>query len=240
MSKKNSKFPLVGVIISLVFAFLITFLITNDIFGEQKNPRELYRVYLKGESIGLIESKSELYNYINRMQQPLKEKYHVDTVYISNDISVVKDVAYNENITSINNIYDIINEKSSFTIKGYTVTIDKTNTTDYVDDAQVESDEKDDNNEPKILFLNILDKTMFENALKKTILSVVTEEEYKNFVNGTQKNIVTTGEVIEDLYIRDVITIKEAYLPVNEKIYTSEEELIDHLIYYLDVILVHS
>ncbi|MBQ8472547.1 MAG: peptidoglycan DD-metalloendopeptidase family protein [Bacilli bacterium] len=231
MSKKNNNFPIVGVIISLVVAFVITFLGTNDVFGEQKIPMESYRVYLKGESIGLIKSESELYDYINKMQQSLKEKYNVDNVYIPNDINVVKDVTYEENLTTISNIYNIINEKSPFTIKGYMVTIDKTNTTNYVDDAQVESDEKDDSNEPKILFLNILDKEMFENAVKKTILSFVTEEEYENFINETQKSIVTTGEIIEDLYVEDVVTIKEAYLPVNEKIYTSEEELTAHLLF---------
>lgn len=231
MSKKNSKFPLVGVIISLVFAFIITFFLPNEVLSDTKIPMESYRVYLKGESIGLIKSESELYDYINKMQQSLKEKYNVDTVYIPNDINVVKDVTYEENLTTISNIYNIINEKSPFTIKGYMVTIDKTNTTNYVDDAQVESDEKDDSNEPKILFLNILDKEMFENAVKKTILSFVTEEEYENFINETQKSIVTTGEIIEDLYVEDVVTIKEAYLPVNEKIYTSEEELTAHLLF---------
>lgn len=48
-------------------------------------------------------------------------------------------------------------------------------------DAQVESDEKPDEDEPKIININILDKEMFENAVLKTILSFVSEEEYENF-----------------------------------------------------------
>ena len=70
-------------------------------------------------------------------------------------------------ISSINSIYEIINEKSPFTIKGYIATIDKTNTTEYVDDVQVESEEKEENDEPKIININILDKKMFEEATKK-------------------------------------------------------------------------
>ena len=55
------------------------------------------------------------------------DKYKVDNVYIPNDINVSRDVTYEENLTSVSNIYNIINEKEPFTIKGYRVLIDKTN-----------------------------------------------------------------------------------------------------------------
>lgn len=228
---KKGKTSIIGIIISLVLSIIITYFETKDILSISKMPIEAYRVYLKGESIGLIRSEDELNEYINKMQQSIKDKYNVSKVYIPNDINVSKDITYEENLMTVSNIYNIINEKSPFTIKGYTVTIDKTNTTEYVDDAQVESDEKEDDNEPKIINLNILDKDMFENSVKKTILSFVTEEEYENFINETQESIVTTGEIIEDLYIEDVITIKEAYVSINEKIYTTPEELTAYLLF---------
>ena len=231
MENKKTKFPVIGTIIAVVLSALITFFTTNDVFSATKNPIEAYRVYLKGESLGLIESDEELYDYINEMQQSLKEEYNVSNVYIPNDINVVKDITYEENIITVEEIYNLINEESPFTIKGYVVTIDKTNTTDYVDDAQVESDEKPDEDEPKIININILDKEMFENAVLKTILSFVSEEEYENFVNETQTPITSTGELIEDLYIEDEVTIKEAYIPVNEKIYTEESELTSYLLF---------
>ena len=231
MENNKTKFPVIGTIIAVVLSALITFFTTNDVFSATKNPIEAYRVYLKGESLGLIESDEELYDYINEMQQSLKEEYNVSNVYIPNDINVVKDITYEENIITVEEIYNLINEESPFTIKGYVVTIDKTNTTDYVDDAQVESDEKPDEDEPKIININILDKEMFENAVLKTILSFVSEEEYENFVNETQTPITSTGELIEDLYIEDEVTIKEAYIPVNEKIYTEESELTSYLLF---------
>lgn len=227
-SKKN---PILGIVISIILSLAIIILTTNNVFGNTKTPIESYRVYLKGESIGLIKSDEELYAYINKKQQSVKDKYNVENVYIPNDINVVRDVTYEDNILSVANIYNIINEKSPFTIKGYTVIIDKTNTTEYVDDAQVESDEKDDSNEPKIVYLNILDKNLLESSVKKVILSFVTEEEYENFINETQTIITETGEVIENLYIEDKISIKEAYIPINEKIYTTEEELTAYLLF---------
>ena len=48
-----------------------------------------YRVYLEGKPIGLIKSNDELNKYINIQQEKLKQKYHVDTIYIPNDINIV-------------------------------------------------------------------------------------------------------------------------------------------------------
>ena len=232
MNKKTNKNSIIGIIVAFVLALLITFFTTNDVFGNKKIPTESYRVYLKGESIGLIKNDQELYDYINDKQQNIKEKYGVDQVYVPNDINVVKDITYEDNLSSVSSIYNIINEKSPFTIKGYVVTIDKTNTTIYIDETKYEDDEEVDlENEVKFVYINILDKEMFESAVKKTILSFVTEKEYENFVNETQSPIIDTGEIIENLYIEDVVTIKEAYLPIDEKIYVTEDDLTSYLLF---------
>ena len=228
-TNKKAKFPILGVIISFIFAFALTFLGTNDVLGEAKIPVEAYRVYLKGESIGLIKSESELYDYINKMQQAIKDKYNVSKVYIPNDIKVIKDITYDDKIISISEIYNIINQKSPFTIKGYIATIDKTKTTEYLNEDEESTSEKE-----KIIKINLLDDDLLYNATKKVVLSFVSEEEYDNFVNETQSAIVDTGEIIEDLYIEDVVTTKEAYIPVNEKIYTNEEELTSYLLFGKD------
>lgn len=228
MNKKEN--PILGVIIAIIISFVITFLGTNDVFGNTKTPIEAYRVYLKGETLGLIKSEEELNNYINQKQQSIKEKYNVNQVYIPNDIKVVKDITYSNNLMTVDNIYNLINKQSPFTIKGYVVTIDKTNTTEYVDDAQVESDEKKQEDE-KIIYVNILDKNLFEDSVMKTILSFISQEEYETFVNQEQKNLTGPGELIEDLYIEDIVTIKEAYIPINEKIYTTSEELTRYLLF---------
>ena len=59
-NKKNNQIPVLGVVISLVLSLAITFLKTNDVFKDTKNPIEAYRVYLKGESLGLKK------NYTNK------------------------------------------------------------------------------------------------------------------------------------------------------------------------------
>lgn len=227
---KNNSFTVIGIIIALIFGVLITFFKTNDVFSKSNIPIEAYRVYLKGESIGLIKSDKELYSYINKMQKELMNKYKVDNVYIPNDINVEKDVTYESNLTTVSNIYNIINEKEPFTIKGYRVLIDKTNATEYGHgDESVNVEQKQDTE--KKTYINILDKEIFNTSAKKVVLSFVSEEDFNDYENEIKKTIIDTGESIENLYIDAKITFTDAYLPVNEKIYTTEDELTEYLLF---------
>lgn len=229
MSKKN----VLSVIIALILSLGITILTNSEDIFKNKIPTESYRVYLKGELIGLIKSEDELNNYINDKQQNLKEKYGVDKVYIPNDINVVKDITYENNLTSVSSVYNTISEKSPFTIKGYVFTIDKTKSTDYTEGTDEDPNATVEDKE-KIIKINVLDKELFKNSVMKTVFSFITEEEYENVINETQNAIIDTGEIIEALYIEDYITSKEAYIPVNEKIYTNEEELTQVLLFGSD------
>lgn len=230
----NKGKTILGVSISLILSITITFLTNKNNIFKTQIPTESYQVYLKGEPIGLIKSDTELYDYINEKQQDLKEKYNVNQVYVPNDIKVIKDVTYENNIMSVQSIYNEINEKTPFTIKGYVFTIDRTNSTEQIYDTYEEGMEPEKDEKAKIVKINVLDKELFKNAVTKTVFSFVTEEEYENFINDTQKNIIDTGEIIEALYIEDKITSKEAYIPVNEKIYTNEEELTQFLLFGSD------
>lgn len=225
---KNKKTNILGIIFSIIISLVLVFFKTNDVFGNTKTPVEAYRVYLKGELIGLINSEDELYDYINEKQQSIKEKYNVENVYIPNDIEVVKDITYEDKVISISNIYNIINEKSPFTIKGYIVDIDKSKNETYVDETIDATEEVE---EETIININILDKELFKTAVKKVILSFITEDEYNNYINETQESIIDIGELIENLYHEETITFKEAYISVNEKIYTTEEELTNYLLF---------
>lgn len=226
-NKKKSKTPVLGIIISIVLSIAFTFLKTNNVLSKTKIPTEAYKVYLEGEVIGLIKSDKELYDYINKMQDELMKKYKVDNVYVPNNIQVEKDVTYEDNLTTISGIYNIINEKSPFTIKGYKVLIDKTNSTKY----ENETNELSTNDEEKQVYINVLDKEIFKEAEKKVILSFVSEEEFIDYENDIKKTVIDTGEAIENLYVDAMITFTDAYLPVNEKIYTTEEELTQYLLF---------
>ena len=189
-------------------------------------PQEGYRVYLEGKSIGLIKSKDELNEYINVQQEKLKSKYNVDTVYIPNNIDIVKEITYDDNFDNISNIYNMMNTISPFTIKGYQITIDRTNSTQY------KNDDNEEDTKPKIIKINVLDKEIFNKAIEEVILSFVDQEQYDSFKAKTTTELTgAVGELIENIYIEDDITIKETNVPVNETIYMDSDEITQYLIF---------
>ena len=221
MKGKNIIFLIIAAIIS---GILVT--VVKNYNDTSKTPVEGYRVYLEGKAIGLIKSKDELNEYINKQQEKIKEKYHVDNVYIPNEIDIVKEVTYEKNFDTIEHIYNMIDTISPFTIKGYLVTIDRTNSTEY------KNDDNDEQNKPKITKLYILDKEILNESIEDVILSFIDKEQYEAFKDKETLELKGgTGELIENLFVEDKITIKEANVPVNEEIYLSSETLTKYLIF---------
>ena len=113
----------------IIFLTVLAALISGSIVflgftpKENTTPREVYRVYLAGESIGLIESKDELEKYIDQEQSHLKEEYKVDKVYAPKDLDIVSEYTYDTKISSAEEIYNKIKDLSPFTISGYRFTI---------------------------------------------------------------------------------------------------------------------
>ena len=191
-----------------------------------ESPRQLYNIYLAGKSIGIIESKEALENYIDEKQQELKNKYHVDKVYAPNDLDIVKEITYDNKISTVEEIYkkiENIKGASSFTIDGYKIYIkgiEKKNedgTTTTTDDVT----------------LYVLDKDIFTNSVTKTITAFIDKDTYEAYLNDTQNKIEgnDTGTIIENLYIQNTITIKKDRIPAGDKIYETEEELSKFLLF---------
>ena len=100
MSKKTLLLTLIAAILSAVMVYMgsnsATCAKLLGINTINTTPKQLYRVYLGGESIGLIKSIDELETFIDEKQTELKAKYNVDKVYVPNDLDVVQDITYNE------------------------------------------------------------------------------------------------------------------------------------------------
>ena len=61
----------------ILIVFFSYFFVVGFTVGKLE-PKEVYRVYISGKPIGLIESKEKLENYIDQEQQSIKRKYGVD------------------------------------------------------------------------------------------------------------------------------------------------------------------
>ena len=216
MNFKNFLIIIIALLISIVLIF-----ITPP--QEEKNPNKVYRVYLAGKSIGLIKDKDSLNTYIDKEQQVLKDKYQADKVYAPEDLKVVKDITYNEKISTTQEIYNKIKDIEPFTIKGYEITIKGIDTTN-------EQGEKVKGVDQKIY---VLDKQVFEDAMDRTIRSFVNSDSYDKYLNNKQAAIEPgkTGTIIENVYIENKIIVKETNIPSDATIYENSDDLSKYLLF---------
>ncbi len=185
------------------------------------NPKTVYRVYLKGKSIGIIESKQSFEEYIDKKQEEIKKKYNVEKVYVPSDLDIEKEITFETNIKTNKEIYDEIKDISPFTINGYIIKIKGLDTTD-AEGNKVKG---------KTQTLYVLNKEIFTNSIEKTVKSFIDPVDYENFANDSQKAIEDTGKYIENIYIKNKITIKKSRIPVDKTIYQTEEELSKYLLF---------
>lgn len=212
MSKKFKVIAIITLILSVFLTVGFTFKI--------KAPKTVYRVYLKGKSLGIIQSKKALENYIDEKQKEIKEEYGVDKVYAPEDIDIVKEITFNEDVTSVKKIYNKIEGTSPFTISGYKISI-----------KGVESTEGHETVKSENKTIYVIEKDTFVDAIDNTVKSFIEEEDYNNFANDTQVPIEDTGKIVEKIYLENKVTIKKQNIPVDEKIYQDKVELSQYLIF---------
>ena len=214
MTQKKLK-----VLMILILLFSASF--TAGFSIKMKTPSTVYRVYLKGKSIGIIKSKKELEKYIDTKQNEIKKEYGVDKVYVPEDLDIVKEITFNDNIVSVKKIYNKIKDISPFSIKGYKITIRGVEKTD--------AEGKKIQEKNKIVY--VLEKETFVSAVDSTVKSFIPTSEYESFANETQTEIEDTGKIIEKIYLENKITIKKQNIPVNEKIYKDKASLSQYLLF---------
>ena len=183
---------------------------TDQVFAPANTK---YQVYLGGEKIGLIDNEDDLYQLIDESQTSIKEEYDVTNVYPPTDLKIIATNTFNSNSDSISDVYNKIEEVDDFTVLGYVIT--------------VKGEEHD-------YSLNVLDLEVFENATKRVVNAFLEADEYENYINNAQEEIVDTGRIIERMYFDEEIKVREAYISVNEKIYTDETELTQFLLFGSD------
>lgn len=207
---KIKGFILSILITLLIGAFLAMGYMTEESFAM---PESIYQVYLDGEKIGLVESKEDLYALINKEQKEIKKEFNVDQVYPPKGFKIIRQTTYEEELNSVEEVYESIKEKKEFTIKGYSITIK----------GSLEGVE------PQYVY--VIDETIFEEALANVVVTFIGEERYKQYLTSSQPAVTTTGMIIEDMYFDETITIKKSYISVGETIYTDVNELTKYLLF---------
>lgn len=211
---------IITIAIALIISLVIIIIVPKE---EILSPKNVYRVYLAGKSVGLIDNKDSLDEYIDKEQQNLKNKYNADKVYAPEDLEIVKDITYNNNISTTEEIYNKIKDIEPFTIRGYEITIEGIDTTN----------EQGEKVEGKDQTIYVLDKKVFEEAMDNTIRSFVDSDSYDKYLNNEQKEIESgdTGTIIENIYIENKVTVKETNIPSDETIYENVDDLSKYLLF---------
>lgn len=207
MSKKS-------IIVTFLCSLIVIVLIVIDRMYklDYSKADTAYLVYLNGENLGLIKDDQELYDLINKEQDEIKNTYNVENVYPPTGFELVEVNTFNNNYLAVDDVYDTIETIDNFTIKGYVITI------------------KSKDEEKKNLVINVLNKDIFTKAINNFVLSFIDEAELNRYLDG-DVTIEDVGSVISKMYFNEVITIKEGYISVHDKIYTDVESLSQFLLF---------
>ncbi|MBP3920261.1 MAG: peptidoglycan DD-metalloendopeptidase family protein [Bacilli bacterium] len=190
--------------------------------ANEQEPKTYYKVYLDGNLIGTINNKEKLEKYIDKQNESYKKQYNINTIYAPNGLDIKADVLYDNNVDKIEDIYDKIQDEKPFTIKGYQYTITSSYETN---EGENETSSKDK------IKIYVLDKKTFTDSIDTFIKTYAGDKAYESYKTNTQKEIETTGTIIDKVYIKNNITVKEVNIPVTDKIYTDVEELSSYLLF---------
>ena len=216
----NTFNKIIGIAITIFISVFVFFMGVKA--KDEANPLNLFSVYLNGEKIGLIEDKDKLLSLIDKEQHEIKTKYGVDKVYPPSGLDIRKVVTYDNEIISVDDVYDKIKNTQPFTISGYQVIINY----DYLQESEETTIEKKD---PVVL--NVLNKKDFEDALYNTAAAFIGSEKLKKYNDDTQLEIIDVGMFIENVYWKEDITVKKAYLSTEDYIYTNSDDISKYLLF---------
>ena len=182
-------------VIVLIMVSVSVFLLGFN-YNNSEQPNNYFQVYLDEGVIGVIASKTELLNYINKRNQEVKAEYDVDEVLIPEGMEIKKIVTFNDKVDSVKDVYRKILEKKDLTINGYKITISDGDISKYI---------------------YVTEEKVFRDSVNEAIKIFVGTENYNLFLNGEQQEIKTTGRIITNVYVQENITIKKANIPVKVK-----------------------
>ena len=182
-NKKWSPSLIIVIVLTIASIFLVGFKLTTN-----KNPSEVYAVYVEAKKIGTVESKDAFNEYINHQEEKLKEKYNVDKIYTPKGVEIKKVVTYNNKTNTNEEIYNMLVKQQNFTIKGIIINIEK----EISDDGE-EQEEKEDKKKTETITINVINKEIFDEAIVDIVKAFVDNDSYTKFMNSTQEAIVDTG-----------------------------------------------
>ena len=209
--EKFKKYSNAGEIYAYENSEKANYLISNkDLLNISESDIEDLKFYQQEKLYNISDLElEEMKDYVSK-----NEIYsHVENVYKPNGIEIKKVYTYENDILSTSEAYKKIVSKKSSSIAGYKFTI------------KSEIEEKPD------IIVYTLDTKIFTDAIEDVIKIFVNEDVYEKYKKDQQDQILTTGSIIDKIYIQEDITYKSVNISVDEKIYTNSTDLSAYLLY---------
>lgn len=200
----KSEYSVGSILLGSFLCVLVVYMCLTFKPASQK-INNFYQVYLGGNKIGLIRSKDELYDLIDEEQQEIKKYYKVNKVFPPSGLEVQSVMTYKDNVMTAKEVYNEIKDLDPFTIEGYEVTV------------------TDSNNKKKKFY--ILNKEDLDTAVRNTITSFLSEEDYEQYLTGNKKSTKDDSIEITDVYFDQNVSIKKTYVSTESQIITNAEDL---------------
>lgn len=188
---------------------VVTLYLSYD-YKNNQNPKTYYKVYLDNEVIGVIDSEKKLLKFIDKQSDHIKLKYGVSKVYIPEGLYIEALSSYDEKVSTVDEVFEIITDKATLRIDGYQVSI------------------KNDEDQVNVYLTN---EDILKEAITEVIKTFIGTDKYTAYLNKTQLNITDVGSLINNIYVQNDITIKKTKVSVDKEIYQTKEELTKFLLF---------
>ncbi len=173
-------------------------------------PDVIYNVYLEGELIGFVDSKTSFEKYMDEKSEHLKDLYKIEQIHGPDSLEIVKYVTYNSEVNTYDEVFKNITKP--LTVEGFQITI-----------------HKEEQEEP--LKINVNNLEVFEDSIKNVISSFIGTDNYQLYYEEERIIFEADESRIENVYLEDEITYRSIKIPINEEIYTSASELSKFLLF---------
>jgi len=176
------------------------------------------------------------YVYMSKYIDDNNMYLYADDIFEPLGINVKKINTYKNDYVPVEKVYDIIIEKKPCTIEGYQFKIKKTNrkidnknvlygTLAHTDYKNLKVKATED------IIVYVTDQKVFNSAIDEIAAVFIGSEEYNNYKNDKQEEIKDTGKKIENVYLKEDITIRKTNISVKEKVYNNSSDLASYLLY---------
>lgn len=183
----------------------------------------------------LINTGYTKYIYMIDYAQENEIYLHTDDIYKPLGINIKKITTYESDYMKIEDAYAKIVDNKPCTIEGFQFRIKSSKDVILSDGSELgyslglDFTKKPEANDNEIIY--VTDKSIFNDAIEEVAAVFVGNDKYEAYKSNKQKEIETTGSKIENIYLKEDITVKETNISVKEKIYTNASDLASFLLY---------